>query len=168
MPDFIIVGAGSAGCILASRLTEDPDTTLLLLEAGGPDDHPEIRIPARWGNLLGTALDWDYYSEPQVHARKRSLVLNRCKVLGGSSSINAMVYIRGHRWDYDHWAQLGATGWSYDKVLPYFKKAENQERGANETHGIGGPVNVSDIAHDSPIAPVFIEACQQWGLPLND
>jgi choline dehydrogenase len=166
--DYILVGAGSAGCVLANRLTENPDATVVLLEAGGADDHPEIRIPARWWNLLGTPIDWGYRSEPQDHLKNRVLTFNRGKVLGGSSSINAMVYIRGYRWDYDHWAELGAAGWSYTDVLPYFKKAENQERGANEFHGVGGPLNVSDIPQVSPIAPVFIQACLQWGLPLND
>jgi choline dehydrogenase len=166
--NYILVGAGSAGCVLANRLTENPNISVLLLEAGGTDDHPEIRIPARWFNLLGTPIDWHYRTEPQVHLDNRVLTLNRGKVLGGSSSINAMVYIRGHRWDYDHWAELGAAGWSYAEVLPYFKKAENQERGANEFHGVGGPLNVADIPQVSPIAHVFIEACMQWGLPLND
>jgi len=168
MADYILVGAGSAGCVLANRLTENPDATVLLLEAGGRDDNPEIRIPARWSNLLETPLDWCYRTEPQVHLNNRILTLNRGKVLGGSSSINAMVYIRGHRWDYDHWAQLGAAGWSYAEVLPYFKKAENQERGPDDNHGVGGPLNISSVPQVSPIADVFIQACAQWGLPVND
>src|SRR5262249_9959738 len=168
MVDYIIVGAGSAGCVLENRLTGNPDTSVLVLEAGGMDDHPEIRIPARWSNLLGTPVDWCYRTEPQVHLNNRVLTWNRGKVLGGSSSINAMVYIRGNRWDYDHWAQLGAAGWSYAEVLPYFRKSENQERGPNDYHGVGGPLNIADIAQDSPIAPTFIQACRQWGLPVND
>ncbi len=167
MVDYILIGAGSAGCVLAYRLSANPDATVLLLEAGGRDDHPEIRIPALWGNLLGTAVDWDYRSEPQAQANQRELVWNRGKVLGGSSSINAMLYIRGHRWDFDHWASLGATGWSYDDVLPYFKKAEHQERGADDFHGVGGPLNVMDVPRVSPVAPPFIQAGMQCGLPLN-
>lgn len=167
MADYILIGAGSAGCVLANRLTENPDATVLLLEAGGMDDHPDIRIPARWGDLLGTALDWSYWTVPQAHANQRSLVWNRGKVLGGSSSINAMVYIRGHRWDYDHWSSLGNPGWTYADVLLYFKKAENFERGADDYHGVGGPLNVADIPHVSPVADPFLQAAMQLGLPLN-
>lgn len=168
MVDYIIVGAGSAGCVLANRLTENPDLTVLLLEAGGPDDHPDIRIPARWWNLMGTSVDWCYQTEPQAQLYNRTLTWNRGKVLGGSSSINALVYIRGHRWDYDRWAELGGEGWRYEEVLPYFKQAENQVRGANAYHGIGGPLNVADIPAGSPVADRFLEAGQEWGLPLND
>jgi choline dehydrogenase len=168
MVDYIILGAGSAGCVLASRLTENPACSVLLLEAGGPDDHPEIRIPTRWWNLMGTAVDWCYQTEPQAHLHNRILTWNRGKVLGGSSSINALVYIRGHRWDYDHWAELGATGWSYADVLPYFKNAEHQQRGPNDYHGADGPLHIEDIPALSPIADRFIAAGREWGLPLNE
>lgn len=170
MVDYIIVGAGSAGCVLANRLTEDPHVHVLLLEAGGPDHKPDIRIPARWSTLLGTEVDWLYRTEPQVHLNNRVIDWNRGKVLGGSSSINNMVYIRGDRWDYDHWAELGNEEWSYDEILPYFKKAENQERGASEYHGVGGPLNVADmpyVALISDSADAFIEAGIELGWPLN-
>ena len=122
MTDYIVVGAGSAGCVVASRLSEDADVSVLLLEAGGPDNKPDIRIPRRWNALLGTDVDWLYQTEPQEHLDNRVIDLNRGKVLGGTSSINNMIYIRGHRGDYDRWAQLGNEGWSYNEVLPYFKK----------------------------------------------
>jgi choline dehydrogenase len=168
MVDYLIIGAGSAGCVLANRLTENPDSTVLLLEAGGPDDNPDIRIPARWFNLLGTDVDWCYLTEPQVHLNNRMLAWNRGKVLGGSSSINALVYIRGHHWDYDRWAELGNEAWSFAGVLPYFKKAENQERGPSEYHGVGGPLNVADIGFVYPISNIFINAGLELGLSVND
>jgi choline dehydrogenase len=135
------------------------------------DDHPDIRIPGRWSALLGTEVDWLYQTEPQAHLNNRVVDWNRGKVLGGSSSINNMVYIRGHRWDYDRWAELGNEEWSYADVLPYFKKSENQERGASEYHGVGGPLNVADIPQVSPVTEVvdcFIQAGLELGLPLND
>ena len=171
MVDYIIIGAGSAGCVLANRLTEESETTVLLLEAGGMDDYPDIRIPGRWTTLLGTEIDWLYQTEPQIHLNNRIVDWNRGKVLGGSSSINNMVYIRGHRWDYDRWAELGNEAWSYAEVLPYFKKSENQERGASEYHGVGGPLNVADLPQVSPITEVverFIQAGLELGLPFND
>jgi choline dehydrogenase len=171
MVDYIIIGAGSAGCVLANRLTEDHDASVLLLEAGGMDDHPDIRIPGRWSALLGTEVDWLYQTEPQAHLNNRVVDWNRGKVLGGSSSINNMVYIRGHRWDYDRWAELGNEEWSYADVLPYFKKSENQERGASEYHGVGGPLNVADIPQVSPVTEVvdcFIQAGLELGLLFND
>jgi choline dehydrogenase len=167
MVDYIVVGAGSAGCVLANRLTENRDISVLLLEAGGPDSHPEIHIPARWLDLLGTEFDWSYKTEPQQHLNGRVLDCNRGKVLGGSSSINAMIYIRGHRWDYDHWAELGNQGWSYEDVLPYFKKAEHQERGPSEYHGINGPLNVADLAFVSPLSDLFIKAGLDRGWSAN-
>jgi choline dehydrogenase len=171
MADYIIIGAGSAGCVLANRLTENSDASTLLLEAGGPDDNPDIRIPARWDSLLGTEIDWAYQTEPQVQLNNRVVDWGRGKVLGGSSSINAMVYIRGHRWDYDRWAELGNEEWGYAQVLPYFIKSENQERGASEYHGVGGPLNVAGYPTVSPLAEIaerFIKAGLELGLPLND
>ena len=156
--------------MLANRLTENPDIHVLLLEAGGPDHKPDIRIPARWSTLLGTDVDWLYRTEPQVHLNGRVIDWNRGKVLGGSSSINNMIYIRGHRWDYDHWADLGNEGWSYDDILPYFKKAENQERGESEFHGVRGPLNVADpprVALIWDAADAFIQAGIELGYSLN-
>lgn len=123
--DYVIVGAGSAGCVLAARLSEDPGVRVLLLEAGGPDDRREIQIPAAFSKIFKTPLDWNYSTEPQVNLHWRALYWPRGKVLGGSSSINAMIYIRGNRLDYDDWERLGNRGWSYEEVLPYFRKAED-------------------------------------------
>ena len=127
--DYVIVGAGSAGCVLAARLSEDPDVKVALLEAGGPDTAPEIHIPVAFPALFKSSLDWDLLGEPEPGLDGRRLYLPRGKVLGGSSSINAMIYIRGNRADYDEWAAMGADGWGYDDVLPYFKRAEDNERG---------------------------------------
>lgn len=165
MFDYIIIGAGSAGCVVANRLSED--YSILLLEAGGPDDSPELRIPTRWFDLMGTEVDWLYRTEPQDHANGRVIDLNRGKVLGGSSSINALLYIRGHRRDYERWAELGNVGWGYDDVLPYFKKLEDNPLGPSNYHGTGGPLNIADVAHILPISEVFIGAGRKLGLPLN-
>ena len=166
--DYVIIGAGSAGCVLAHRLTEDPKTTVLLLEAGGPDTKREIRIPAAFTKLFKSPCDWAYYTEPQVHLHHRRLYWPRGKVLGGSSSTNAMIYIRGHRYDYDHWHASGHAGWSFAEVLPYFKKAEDQERGASDYHGVGGPLRVGDLRYVNPLARAFVEAALELGYPLND
>ena len=127
MYDYVIVGAGSAGCVLAARLTEDPETCVLLLEAGGPDEAQQIHIPVTFAKLFQSALDWHYSTEEEPYLNNRKLYWPRGKVLGGSSSINAMIYMRGNRYDYDHWRDLGNEGWSYSDVLPHFKKAENKE-----------------------------------------
>src|SRR3954465_10534510 len=134
--DYVIVGAGSAGCVLANRLTEDPSVRVVLLEAGGKDRSPNIKIPAAFANQFHTKLDWDFYSEPEPHCDNRRLILPRGKSLGGSSSGNAMPYARGRPLDYDLWEQQGAAGWSWNDVRPYFLKAENDERGASEHHGV--------------------------------
>ncbi len=168
MYDYVIVGAGSAGCVLANRLTEDPQTTVLLLEAGGPDDAQEIHIPVAFSKLFQSALDWTYYTEPEPQLLNRKLYWPRGKMLGGSSSINAMIYIRGNRYDYDHWSELGNYGWSYDEVLPYFKKAENAERGPSEYHGIGGPLNVMERPHTGALSHAFVQAGVELGYPAND
>jgi choline dehydrogenase len=166
--DYIIVGAGSAGCVLANRLTEDEKTKVLLLEAGEPDKKKEIHIPVAFGKLFKSSCDWTYYTEPQRNLNNRSLFWPRGKMLGGSSSMNAMIYIRGHRADFDKWRELGNEGWSYADVLPYFKKAEHQERGASEYHGAGGPLNVADLRLINPISRAFPAAGKELGFSLND
>ena len=141
MYDYVIVGAGSAGCVLAARLSEDPDVSVLLLEAGGPDTKDNIHVPLGYLQLQRTDVDWDYVSAPEPNCDGRRIALPRGKVLGGSSSINAMVYIRGNHRDYDEW---GAEGWGWDDLFPYFLKAEDNERGASEWHAVGGPLPVSE------------------------
>ncbi len=164
MYDYVIVGAGSAGCVLAGRLSEDRDTRVLLLEAGGPNTRAEIHIPAAFSKLFQGDLDWNYHTVPQAGASDRSLYWPRGKVLGGSSSINAMIYIRGHRADYDGWAQGGCDGWSYADVLPYFKRTEDNARGAGPYHGAGGPLRVEDPRGASPISGAFVDAAEAAGL----
>lgn len=167
--DTVIVGAGSAGCVLANRLTEDPDHKVLLLEAGGRDWHPYIHMPAGLAKLAQSGdFNWGYATQPEPQLNDRRLYWPRGKVLGGSSSINAMCYARGHRDDYDHWASLGNRGWDYESVLPYFLKAENQERGASRYHGVGGPMNVADLRHRNPLSETFLQAAEQLGYPRND
>ncbi len=168
MYDYVVVGAGSAGSVLAERLTEDPETSVLLLEAGGPDEAQEIHIPVTFSRLFKTPVDWAYYTEEEPFLNNRKLYWPRGKMLGGSSSLNAMIYIRGNRYDYDHWRELGNEGWGYADVLPYFKKAENQERGVSDYHGTGGPLNVMDRPYNSPLSDAFIEAGVELGWPRND
>ena len=166
--DFIIVGAGSAGCVLANRLSADPKNKVLLLEAGPEDRNLWIHIPLGYGkNLTNRAVNWCFDSVAEAHANGRIDYLARGKVLGGSSSINGMVYMRGQRQDYDLWAQMGCRGWSYEEVLPYFRKAENNARGPNEFHGVGGPLQVSDLRDKPPILNAFLKAGQEAGMPLN-
>ncbi|HKK30409.1 MAG TPA: GMC family oxidoreductase N-terminal domain-containing protein [Alphaproteobacteria bacterium] len=166
--DYIIVGAGSAGCVLANRLSADPKNRVLLLEAGPEDKNLWIHIPLGYGkNLTNRAVNWCFDSEPEEHANGKLDYLARGKVLGGSSSINGMVYMRGQKEDYDLWAQMGCRGWSYEDVLPYFKRAENNARGENEFHGVGGPLQVSDLRDRPPVLAAFLAAGQEVGLPLN-
>jgi choline dehydrogenase len=165
--DYIIVGAGSAGCVLAARLTEDLRTRVLLLEAGGAGGAKEIRIPAAFSKLFKTGVDWNYATEPEPHLHERRLYWPRGKVLGGSSAINAMIYIRGNRADYDFWRETGNAGWGFAEVLPYFKKSENQERGASEYHGVGGPVNVTDPRYVNPLTRAFLAATEEIGIARN-
>jgi choline dehydrogenase len=163
--DYVIVGAGSAGCVLANRLSEDPSVRVVLLEAGGKDRSPNIKIPAAFAEQFHTKLDWEYYTEPEPHCDDRRLYLPRGKSLGGSSSMNAMLYVRGRPLDYDLWEQQGATGWGWDDVRPYFLKAENDERGASEHHGTGGPVNIQNQRSPRHINADFLEAAQAAGIP---
>ncbi|NNF56659.1 MAG: choline dehydrogenase [Rhodothermaceae bacterium] len=168
MFDYIIVGAGTAGCALTHRLSADPAARVLLLEAGQADTRAEIHIPAAFSRLFKTEVDWAYETEPQPHLANRRLFWPRGKVLGGSSSINAMIYIRGHRADYDGWAARGCTGWGFSDVLPYFKRSEDNARGASAYHGVGGPLRVEDLREPHPLSLRFIEAAQGVGLPAND
>jgi choline dehydrogenase len=163
--DYVIVGGGSAGCVLAARLSEDPDTSVLLLEAGPPDVKENIHVPLGYLQLARTDVDWDYYSAPEPNCDGRRIPLPRGKVLGGSSSINAMIYIRGNRADYDGW---GIEGWAWDDLFPYFLKAEDNERGASEWHGAGGPLSVSDQRSGNRITPAFVEAGVEAGLARNE
>ncbi|WP_414572434.1 GMC family oxidoreductase [Nostoc sp. CCY 9925] len=166
--DYVIVGAGSAGCVLANRLTQDSNTKVLLLEAGKADDKQEIHIPTGFSTLFQSEYDWSYYTEKQPHLNNRSLYWPRGKVLGGCSSINAMIYIRGNYHDYDRWHNLGNDGWSAKEVLPYFKKAENQERGANEYHSMGGPLNITNQRFINSLSHTFVKACLEAGFCENN
>jgi choline dehydrogenase len=163
MYDYVIVGAGSAGCVLASRLTEDPNVSVLLLEAGPPDKKREIHIPAAFSKLFKTSVDWNYETEPQPHLKNRKLYWPRGKMLGGSSSMNAMMYVRGNRHDYDEWGEAGNPGWAFADVLPYFKKAEHYERGGTDYVGGAGPLNVAELRHVNPLTTVFQEAAVEAG-----
>ncbi len=165
--DYVIVGAGSAGCVLAARLTEDADVRVAVLEAGGEDTQPEIRIPAAFPALFKSSLDWDLEGEPEPGLDNRRLYLPRGRMLGGCSSINAMIYIRGNRVDYDGWAAAGCDGWSYDDVLPYFKRSEHNERGADAYHGVGGPMSVSDSRSMHALVDTMLEAAEQAGHERN-
>lgn len=167
--DYLIVGAGSAGCVLAHRLSADARNAVLLLEAGGEDSSPWIHVPVGYFKTMhNPALDWCYRTEPDEGVAGRQIDWPRGKVLGGSSSLNGLLYVRGQREDYDRWAALGNRGWSYADVLPYFRKSEDQERGANAWHGTGGPLKVSDLRLRRPIADHFIAAAQEIGIPANE
>lgn len=172
--DYIIVGAGSAGCVLADRLTARGDQSVLLLEAGGPDTSPLIHIPAGWAaNFKNPKVDWGYSTEPEKELADRSIYWPRGKVLGGSSSINGMVYVRGTPLDYDSWAQAGNRGWGWDDVLPYFKKSENwgrqdQTSGAAQAHGRDGPLAVQDVRDQRQVQDAFVDALVEAGLPRTD
>ena len=166
--DYVIVGAGSAGCVLASRLSEDAATRVLLLEAGSRNTSLAVRIPAAFSKLFKTAGDWGYMTVVQPNLAGRSLYWPRGKMLGGSSSMNAMMHVRGNRADYDAWAALGNTGWSYDEVLPYFRRLEHNERGPSPFRGIGGPLNVSDLRDPNPATVAFVQAAVEAGFSRCD
>jgi choline dehydrogenase len=162
--DYIIIGAGSAGCTIANRLAEDYALRILILEAGPPDDSFLLKMPAGFASLPeNSPYNWRYETVAQKHCNGRRMFWPRGRTLGGSSSINAMLYVRGNAWDYDHWRQLGNEGWSYPDVLPFFKKAENNERGADDFHGTGGPLNVADQTDPSKLNEGFLKACEQAG-----
>ncbi|MDX1503912.1 MAG: GMC family oxidoreductase N-terminal domain-containing protein [Thermoanaerobaculia bacterium] len=165
--DYVIVGAGSAGCVLANRLSESPDTRVLLLEAGGSDRLLNVRIPGAFPKLFKTSRDWAFESEPAPALGGRRLYLPRGKMLGGSSSMNAMLYVRGSRHDYDGWRDAGCSGWGYLDVLPLFKRSEEFERGANRFHGGEGPLAVSEPRSVTPLTRAFLEAAEQAGLAPN-
>jgi choline dehydrogenase len=166
--DYIIVGAGSAGCVLANRLTADGKHSVLLLEAGPEDSHLWIHIPLGYGRLFKEkAVNWMYQTEPEPGLNGRNVFQPRGKVLGGSSSINGLLYVRGQHEDYDRWRQHGNLGWGFDDVLPYFKKAEDQTRGVDDFHGVGGPLPVSDWRHADPLSAAFVDAAAEVGFPKN-
>ncbi len=166
MYDYVIVGAGSAGCVLANRLSEDPSVRVLLLEAGGSDRSLKVKIPAAFPQQFHTKLDWDLATEPEPHVDGRSLYMPRGKALGGSSSMNAMLYVRGRPLDYDGWEAQGAPGWGYADVLPYFIRAEDNVRGGSELHGVGGPLHVVEQRSPRPMSARLLAASEAAGIPL--
>jgi choline dehydrogenase len=165
--DYVVVGAGASGSVVAARLSEHSDRTVLVVEAGGPDEDPRIRRPSAFRSLVGSPLDWRRSTEPEPHLGGRRIAWPLGKVWGGSGSLSAMVYVRGHPRDFDRWSELAGEGWAWSDVLPYFKKAQNQERGPSEYHGIDGPQNVADPRWVPPISRAFVEAAVEIGLPRN-
>src|SRR5256885_5557254 len=168
MYDYIVVGAGWAGCVLAARLSEDENVNVLLIEAGPPDTLENIHIPLGITALARSAVDWDMWTGHEPHCDGRRVYLPRGRTLGGSSSTNAMVYMRGNAADYDAWRAAGCEGWGYNDLLPYFKRAEDNERGASEYHGAGGPLAVSEGRSNNPMADAWVDAAVAAGLEPND
>jgi len=167
--DYIVIGAGSSGCVMANRLSADPSKRVLLIEAGGKDSNPWLHIPIGYFKTMhNPKLDWCYKTEPNSGLGSRSIEWPRGKVLGGSSSLNGLLYVRGQAEDYDHWAALGNSGWSYQELLPFFKKSEDNERGADQYHGVGGELSVSNIRVRRKLCDHFIDAAEQIGIPRND
>lgn len=163
----IVVGAGAAGCAVAARLSEESDNRVLLLEAGGPDSNPLIHMPAGFTKLTSPDVNWGFSTVPQPELNDRRMHYPQGRTLGGSTSINAMIYIRGHRLDYDEWRDLGNEGWGYDDVLPYFRRSENNERLVDEFHGTGGPLNVTEQVGHNPLTKGFLRAAQSLGVPFS-
>ena len=167
--DYVIVGAGSAGCVLAHRLSENPGINVALIEAGGRDNNPWIHVPAGYyRTMLDPTVTWQFGSGPEPHLNDRIVNWPRGRVVGGTSAINGLLYVRGQAQDFDTWRQLGNAGWSYRDVLPYFKRAEDQERGDNEFHGAGGPLGVSDVRMNNPLCEAYIQASVAAGIPHTD
>src|SRR6516225_2427008 len=166
--DYVIVGAGSAGCVVARRLADGSDATILLLEAGGTGEGSSLSNPPQWVENLGSRYDWAYRYEPSPHVAGRSISLPLGKVLGGGGSINAMVWVRGHRADYDGWAEDGNAGWDFESVLPLFKKSEDWEGGASAFRGAGGPIHVERARDLHPVAAAFLDAGRSCGMPYLD
>lgn len=165
--DYIVIGAGSAGAVVAGRLSEDPSNRVLLLEAGGSNRHMSVQTPVAFAKQFKTELDWEFYTEPEPNLYGRSLYHPRARMLGGCSSMNAMIYMRGNQSDFDGWAKGGATGWSYDEVLPLFKRTENNARGGSEYHGVGGPMYVEELRSPNPVSEKILEAMVATGIPAT-
>jgi len=164
--DYVIIGAGSAGCVLANRLSENPGVTVAIIEAGGRDNNPWIHVPAGYyRTMLDPTVTWQFGSGPEPHLNDRIVNWPRGRVIGGTSAINGLLYVRGQAQDFDTWRQLGNSGWSFQDVLPYFRRAEDQERGADEFHGAGGPLGVSDVRMKNPLCEAYIKASVAAGIP---
>jgi len=165
--DFIVIGAGTAGCVVAARLSQDPAVSVLLLEAGGPNDDARIETPAKFGALVNTKFDWGFRTCAQAELHNRQIYYPRGRTIGGTGSINYMIYLRGHPSDFNYWSQLGCEGWGWNDVLPYFKRSEGNRKHTDDLHGASGPVVVDDQSERSPLTEIFIDACQDTGIPFN-